>query len=317
MDELGGARLPRRSRAVAVRVPAKVNLQLAVGPRRDDGYHDLCTVFQAVSLYDEVLATPAEPGSGIRITVSGDDVAGVPAGPDNLAVRAAGLLADQFDIAPDVHLHVSKGIPVAGGMAGGSADAAAALVACDHLWGTSAPRSELAGLAAQLGSDVPFLLSGGTAIGTGRGERLTSVLVRGSFTWVVATSHEGLSTPAVYQRFDEMAADRQIPEPAADEAVMAALRSGDAAALGAALSNDLQPAALSLRPGLQPVLDTGRAAGALGALVSGSGPTVAFLVADEAAGMALTLALAPTGLCRALRRAHGPVPGAHVVAHPG
>jgi 4-diphosphocytidyl-2-C-methyl-D-erythritol kinase len=315
MDRRG--RASPAPRTVRVRVPAKINLQLAVGPLRPDGYHDLCTVFQAVSLYDEVRATSAVPGSGISITVSGEEYADVPAGPQNLAVRAAGLLADHFDVPPDVRLHVNKGIPVAGGMAGGSADAAAALVACDLLWGLSAARDELAALAAQLGSDVPFLLTGGTAIGTGRGERLSPVLVQGRFEWVVATSHVGLSTPSVYRRFDELAQDRQVPEPVADDAVMAALRSGDPAALGAALSNDLQAPALSLRPDLQLVLDTGRAAGALGAIVSGSGPTVAFLVADGAAAMELTLALAPTGLCRSLRHAQGPVPGAQVVPRAG
>ena len=301
---------------VTVRVPAKVNLQLSVGPRRSDGYHDLATVFQAVSLYDDVTAEPGQPGEGITVFVTGEEASEVPAGPQNLAVRAAAALADAADTVPDVTLRITKGIPVAGGMAGGSADAAAALVACDALWGTAMQRPELAEIAAQLGADVPFLLTGGTAIGTGRGDRLTPVLTAGEFHWVVATAHEGLSTPAVFRRFDEMAAEsgREVPPPELDEELMAALRSGNAARLGEVLGNDLQAPALSLRPSLEPLLDLGRSAGAIGALVSGSGPTVVFLVADAEDALDVTMALSPSGLCRTVRQATGPVPGARVIA---
>lgn len=296
---------------VTVRVPAKINLQLAVGPLQPSGYHELATVFQAVSLYDDVTVRPGATGSGISVSASGDEVSEIPTGPDNLAARAAAVLADATDRVPDVEIHIAKGIPVAGGMAGGSADAAATLVACDVLWGTGLSRDELESLAENLGSDVPFLLSGGTAIGTGRGEQLTSVLAVGRFDWVIATSHLGLSTPEVYGRFDELAGD--VPPPEVDGALMAALRSGDPAALGLALSNDLQAPAISLRPSLAPLLEEGLAAGALGAIVSGSGPTVAFLVADEDAALEVTMRLSPSGLTRTLRHAHGPVAGARVI----
>lgn len=296
---------------VTVRVPAKINLQLAVGPLQPSGYHELATVFQAVSLYDDVTVRPGLAGAGVSVTASGEEVAEIPTGPENLAARAAAALADLTERVPDVEIHIAKGIPVAGGMAGGSADAAATLVGCAALWGTDLSREELEALAASLGSDVPFLLSGGTAIGTGRGDRLTSVLSVGRFDWVIATSHVGLATPEVYRQFDELAG--AVPPPHVSDELMTALRSGDAVALGAALSNDLQPAAISLRPSLQPLLEEGLAAGALGAIVSGSGPTVAFLVADADAALDVTMRLSPSGLTRTLRQAHGPVPGARVL----
>ncbi len=302
-----------------MRVPAKVNLQLSVGAIGADGYHPLTTVFQAVSLFDVVTATAAAPGAGISVVVRGEDVRDVPLGADNLAARAAAVLARELGVAPDVSLQISKGIPVAGGMAGGSADAAGALVACAELWGGAASREMLMTVAAQLGSDVPFLLLGGTAIGTGRGDRLTPVLAMGRHQWVFATAYQGLATPSVYQRFDELsvAAGTPVPAPRVDERVIAALRSGDSRALGAALTNDLQTSAISLRPSLAALIEAGTAAGAHGALVCGSGPTVAFLVADVDAAMALTMALSPSGLCRALRRAEGPVGGARVIGSGG
>ncbi len=300
---------------VAVRVPAKVNLQLSVGAIGSDGYHPLTTVFHAVSLFDVVTATAAAPGSAISVAVRGEDVRDVPLGPDNLAARAAAALAGELGVAADVSLQISKGIPVAGGMAGGSADAAGALVACAELWGGAAPRELLMQVAARLGSDVPFLLLGGTAIGTGRGDRLTPVLATGRQQWVFATAYEGLATPSVYRRFDELSATAgtPVPDPQVDERVIAALRSGDSSALGAALTNDLQAAAISLRPPLAALIEAGTAAGAHGAVVCGSGPTVAFLVPDVDAAMALTMGLSPSGLCRALRRAEGPVGGARVI----
>lgn len=291
---------------MTVRVPAKVNLLLQVGPRRADGYHDLTTVYQAVSLYDEVTATPA---ASVTVAVAGDDVAAVPTGPDNLAHRAAELLARRAGAPGGVALEITKGIPVAGGMAGGSADAAAALVACEALWGTGCDRAQLTALAGELGSDVPFLLHGGTALGTGRGEVLTDVLARGTYHWVVALAEGGLSTPAVYAAFDDIGA-KTGPGP---EAVLAALRAGSATELAAALSNDLQPAALSLRPSLGRVLDAGAEIGALAGIVSGSGPTVVFLARDARHATGLAAELAGLGVARAVRRAYGPVPGARIV----
>ncbi|MDI2128785.1 4-(cytidine 5'-diphospho)-2-C-methyl-D-erythritol kinase [Yinghuangia seranimata] len=301
--------------SVTVLVPAKVNLQLAVGAVRPDGYHELVSVFHAVSLFDEVTVRPADR---LTVTVEGEGEGVVPLDRSNLAVRAVELLADRLGQRPDVHVHLRKGIPVAGGMAGGSADAAAALLACDTLWRGATPREMLRRLGAELGSDVPFSDLGGTAIGTGRGERLAAVPSVGRFHWVFALADGGLSTPAVYGECDRLreVAGEPVPVPAPREELVAALRAGDAAALGAAMSNDLQPAALSLRPALRDTLDAGRAAGALGALVSGSGPTCAFLAADEAAAKTVAVALEESGTCRTTRVAYGPVGGAKVVPTP-
>ncbi|MEZ0065235.1 4-diphosphocytidyl-2-C-methyl-D-erythritol kinase [Streptacidiphilus sp. MAP12-20] len=301
---------------VTVRVPAKVNVQLAVGGRRADGYHALATVFFAVGLYDTVAARPADT---LTLTVEGRDAAVVPTDDSNLAARAARALAAHHGIDAKVALHIAKDIPVAGGMAGGSADGAAALLACDALWGLGTPRETLFALAAELGSDVPFSLHGGVALGEGRGEQLTPIPTSGSFHWVFAVADGGLSTPAVYGECDRLrelaggpgsADEGRIPAPAADRALLEALATGDAAALGAALSNDLQAAALSLRPALTDTLRAGSEAGAIGALVSGSGPTCAFLAKDAAEASAVAAALALSGTCRDVRQAEGPVPGA-------
>lgn len=285
-----------------VRVPAKVNLQLSVGPVRDDGYHDLVNVFQAVSLFDEVTAVPSD---GPRISVDGPP--GVPIGPDNLAVRAATLLAGHLARSPDVALHIRKDIPVAGGMAGGSADAAGALLACDALWDARLDRETLLGLAARLGSDVPFALLGGTAVGFGRGERLAPVEVAGEFHWVFGLAGAGLSTASVYAECDRLRGPVGCPRVSDD--LMAALKTGDSAALGRCLVNDLQPAALSLRPSLAEALAAGRGLGALGSIVSGSGPTCAFLAGSADHAVALAGALERTGLFATVRRASGPAPG--------
>ncbi|GGZ00343.1 4-(cytidine 5'-diphospho)-2-C-methyl-D-erythritol kinase [Streptomyces nitrosporeus] len=295
--------------SVTVRVPAKVNVQLAVGAARPDGFHGLANVFLAVGLYDEVTVTPAD---ALRVTCSGPDAAQVPLDRTNLAARAALALAERYGIAPDVHIHIAKDIPVAGGMAGGSADGAAALLACDALWSTGAGQEELLAICAELGSDVPFSLLGGAALGVGRGELLTPVEVGGTFHWVFAVADGGLSTPAVYGEFDRLTAGTDVPEPAASPALLDALRKGDAAALADTLSNDLQAAALSLRPSLAGTLEAGTAAGALAALVSGSGPTTAFLAADEESARKVAGALAASGTCRSTRVAVSPAPGATV-----
>ena len=295
---------------VTVRAPAKVNLHLSVGRRRSDGFHDLTTVFQAVGLYDEVDATPAD---ALSVTVTGEGADSVPTDGSNLAVRAAALLGMETGRTAAVALTIRKGIPVAGGCAGGSADAAAALVACDALWGTGLSRSDLAGLAAKLGSDVPFSLHGGTALGTGRGEQLTPVLGSGSYSWVLALADGGLSTPDVYAELDRQRETGPVSVVSDASAVLSALRGGDAVALGLALTNDLQNAAVALRPSLRLLLDTGTDLGALGGLVSGSGPTVAFLARNDDHAVALAAALAGQGVCRSVRRADGPVPGARVV----
>ncbi|MFB6958832.1 4-(cytidine 5'-diphospho)-2-C-methyl-D-erythritol kinase [Streptomyces sp. NPDC056309] len=296
--------------SVTVRVPAKVNVQLAVGAARPDGFHDLANVFLAVGLYDEVTVTEADE---LRVTCAGHDADQVPLDRTNLAARAALVLAERHGRRPDVHIHIAKDIPVAGGMAGGSADGAGALAACDALWGTNASRGELLDICAELGSDVPFSLVGGAALGTGRGEKLRPLEVGGTFHWVFAMADDGLSTPAVFREFDRLGEGTDIPGPVASEDLLAALEKGDTAALAAALSNDLQPAALSLRPSLVDTLAAGRAAGALAGLVSGSGPTTAFLVADAESAGTVARALRESGTCRAVRVAAGPAPGATVL----
>lgn len=297
--------------SVSVRVPGKINLQLGVGRLEVDGYHQLATVFHAVSLFDELTVTPAE-SDRVALTVQGPAAEGVPTGETNLAVRASRLLAMRAGVRGGAELLLHKEIPVAAGMGGGSADAAAALVACDALWGTSLPRAELMSLAAELGSDVPFALVGGTVVGSGRGEQLTPALARGQYHWVLALSEDGLSTPHVYAEFDRLTSGRVRTEPRISDRLMQALRSGDGGALGVALQNDLQASACSLRPGLCDLVDIGREYGALGGLVSGSGPTVAFLVRDNEHALDLSVALTASGACENVKRVHGPVPGARV-----
>ncbi|HEV2451512.1 MAG TPA: 4-(cytidine 5'-diphospho)-2-C-methyl-D-erythritol kinase [Streptosporangiaceae bacterium] len=318
---------------MTVRVPAKVNLQLAVGPVRSDGYHELVTVFHAVSLYDEVTVTRAEAAS---VAVSGEGADQVPAGEANLAARAVAALAraagrgqrgprpapasaDAVTAIPPVAITIRKRIPVAAGLAGGSADAAAALVAYNELWRTGLSQAELGDLAAGIGSDVAFALVGGTAVGQGRGERLTPALVAGEYHWVLAYAARSLSTPDVYRACDRIRDARgyNVTPPRLSTELMSALRSGDPTQVGPLLSNDLQPAAVSLRPELRRTLAVGREYGALGAIVSGSGPTCAFLVADAQRAVDLVVALTGAGVCRSAVRATGPAPGAAVVSPSG
>ncbi|MGL4173841.1 MAG: 4-(cytidine 5'-diphospho)-2-C-methyl-D-erythritol kinase [Actinomycetota bacterium] len=301
--------------SVTVRVPAKVNVSLAVGPIRGDGYHPVHTVFQAVSLYDEVTVS-VSPTPGVRITVTGQDAHLVPTGSDNLAARAAQLLADRIGQTPAVDVVIRKAIPVAGGMAGGSADAAATLVACDLLWQAGLSRDQLTELAAAIGSDVAFAVVGGTAIGAGRGELLTPVLARGKYSWVFAVVDQGLSTPAVYGEFDRLTAGIPLPQPRVRDAVFQALRGGEPTELAPLLHNDLQPAAFSLRPELVELMRVGLACRALGGVVSGSGPTVAFLVRDYHHAMDLAVGLVGVECCLFSRYAYGPVPGVRVVEGP-
>jgi 4-diphosphocytidyl-2-C-methyl-D-erythritol kinase len=298
-----------------VRSPAKVNLGLSVGALDAEGYHRVATIYHAVSLYDEVRARPSETPGEITVTATGEGMRRVPLDDTNLAVQAARRLAKAFDVRAGVALSIHKTIAVAGGLAGGSANAAAALVACDALWGIGAGRDELLALGAEIGSDVPFCLFGGTAIGTGRGQVLSSVLSRGSYEWVLGYADGGLSTPEVYAELDRMRAvsgGRVVP-PAVPEHLMAALRSGDPYAVGPALCNDLQPAALRLRPALRRTLELGEEYGALGSLVTGSGPTCLFLASDADHAVDLAVALSGSGLCSSVQRATGPVPGARIV----
>jgi 4-diphosphocytidyl-2-C-methyl-D-erythritol kinase len=379
--------------AVTARVPAKVNLQLSVGPPGADGYHDLVTVFHALALFDEVTVTSANTDS---VVVTGEGARSVPLGPDNLAARAVAALVDAVGPgvrdSPGLAIEIRKRIPVAAGLAGGSADAAGALVACNELWGTGLSQQELSEVAARVGSDVGFALLGGTAVGLGRGDRVTPALAAGTYHWVLAFADGQLSTPAVYAACDRLRARAAGPGPAGkpaaggraapggkapsggtapsggrpasgrtagpggraasgvapasggraasggkapsggkaasgggpgiagppqlDTALMAALRSGDPAALGPLLSNDLQPAAVSLLPRLRQTLAAGREYGALGSIVSGSGPTCAFLARDGVHARDLAVALAGAGVCRTVASVSGPAPGATVIRVP-
>lgn len=299
--------------SVTVRVPAKINLQLAVGPREADGFHNLVTVFQAISIYDDVTITKSAPGNAISISIIGDHTHGVPADASNLAVKAAQLIADEYDFAIDAHIEINKSIPVAGGMAGGSADAAAVIVGLNELYELDMSRDDMQEFGSRLGSDVPFMISGGTAIGQGRGDQLTAALSRGTYHWVLALSTVGLSTPAVYQECDRLRSGLDISAPNTSDALMQSLLAADPKAVGQALHNDLQSAACSLRPALTLVLDVGEEYGSLGSIVSGSGPTVAFLVGDEEQGLDLTVALTSSGVVGSVARAYGPVPGAKVI----
>lgn len=295
---------------VIVQVPAKVNLHLGVGDLRADGYHELSTVFQSLSLYDEVSVVPA-PELSVRVTGEGSRF--VPVDSRNLVWKAAELLAAHVGRPAKVRIIVDKGIPVAGGMAGGSADAAATLLALDHMWRTEVPREDLMEIAAQLGSDVPFMLLGGTALGSGRGEQLTTVLTRNRYHWVLALAKGGLRTPDVFGELDRLRESGDRPRVGAPDTLLAALATGDVRKLADALGNDLQPAALSLMPELRRTLNAGERAGALRGIVSGSGPTCAFLCGDEETALAVSLELAGAGVCRTVRVASGPAGGAHVL----
>ena len=319
---------PRSGSASSVRVeaPGKVNLFLSVGAPGPDGYHPLTTVFQAVRLIETVTARrqSAQDHGTVTLTLEEPD-ADVPVDDSNLAVRAATLLAQTAGVGEGVDLLLRKRVPVAGGMAGGSADAAAALVACNALWGTGLSLPELSALAARLGADVPFPLTGATAVGSGRGDLVTPIMTRGVYHWVFALAEDGLSTPAVFRRFDELAGivpagagrgagftggpvARDVPE-----ALTAALRAGDARALAGSLHNDLQAAALDLRPELARVIAVAEEAGALRAIVSGSGPTIAALVEDPGSAQRVSRALTASGLVADVLRADAPVAGARVV----
>jgi 4-diphosphocytidyl-2-C-methyl-D-erythritol kinase len=305
------------SPVVHARAPGKINVFLKVGAVMEDGYHDLATAFQAVSLYEDVRACAAEDFS---VVFTGSvDTSGLAVGESNLAIMAARALATATGYTGGVHLEIEKNVPIAGGMGGGSADAAATLLACDALWGTDVSKEELLRIAATLGADVPFAVTGGTAIGTGRGDQLSPALAKGQFHWVLALADFGMSTPAVYSELDrhrtrhasDISPATRQPTVAAD--VLQALRAGDPAMLAESLHNDLQAPALKLAPGLGRVLELGEANGALAGILSGSGPTVAFLVPDRDASLELQVALSAARL--RVVRATGPVHGARII-HP-
>ena len=299
------------TKSVTVRVPGKVNVYLGVGPREFSGYHDLATVFQAVGIYDEVTVSGAE---SLTIAGLGSFSDRIPTDETNLAWKAAELVARACGEEPNIHIQIDKSIPISAGMAGGSADAAATLIACDAYWNAGIPRDQLAAMAATLGSDVPFMMHGGCALGIGRGDVLSPVMTRGSFHWVFATFDEGLSTAQIYEKTDDMRGLEFEGEPEVPTELLSALARGDAPALGRLLHNDLQLAAVTSRPQLGRVLEQGIDLGALGAIISGSGPTCAFLVRDESSAIDLVVALKASGLVDDVLHTHGPVHGARVIS---
>ncbi|MEO5533853.1 MAG: 4-(cytidine 5'-diphospho)-2-C-methyl-D-erythritol kinase [Pseudolysinimonas sp.] len=302
-------------RTVRVRAPGKINVFLSVGALQDDGYHDVAIAYQAVALYEDVRVSESDD---FTISVSGSvELGRVPLDDTNIAIKAARLLAFHTGYAGGVQIEIDKHVPVTGGMGGGSADAAATLLACDALWGTDLPRDEMLDLARQLGADVPFAFTGGTAIGTGRGDELSPALAQGTFQWVLALADFGLSTQTVYGELDrhrERHASEMSPAnpaPSVDADVLQALRAGDPRMLAAAMHNDLQAPALHLEPSLANVIETGERNGALAGIISGSGPTVAFLAADLDTALELQVALSAARFN--VVRATGPVHGARLI----
>jgi 4-diphosphocytidyl-2-C-methyl-D-erythritol kinase len=306
----------RGGHSLTVRAAAKINLLLGVGAPRADGFHTLVTVYQAVSLYDDLTVTACAEGSG-GLTVATDvaayiDPSHLPGPGHNIVDRAAAALAEHHDRPVAAQVRVDKTIPVAGGLAGGSADGAAALLALDRLYRLGTTDDDLLTLAAKLGSDVPFALVGGSALGEGHGELVTPIDDPGSWWWVVVPSEEGMSTPAVYRHYDELRPDAPVVPDPPDE-IVAALASGDVRRLAGALHNDLEQAAFDLRPALAQLIVEGVDAGALRGIVSGSGPTCVFLCESGDHARSVAGALSAADDQRVVLVAHGPVAGAHVV----
>ena len=309
-----------RKRSVRVMAPGKINVSFRMGPQRLDGYHSVASVYLAVSLYEEVTATVRDDD---RITVSvrnGStlplELDDIPLDESNLAVQAAQLMRSMADRPTGVHLDITKRVPIAGGMGGGSADAAAALVACSALWDTGFSREELVRVAADLGADVPFAILGGVAVGLGIGDQLTPALARKDMNWVLVPASFGLSTPKVYAMADQLREEAgfEATEPeGVDPAVLKAMHAGDVDSLANAVGNDLQAAAMALAPELADILELGIAEGALAGLVSGSGPTLAFLVPDRLEAEDLAQRLSDVAGVAALP-VHGPVHGARIMA---
>ncbi|MCZ4655970.1 4-(cytidine 5'-diphospho)-2-C-methyl-D-erythritol kinase [Dietzia kunjamensis] len=332
------ASTPAGARAVTAVAPAKINLHLGVGDVRGDGYHDLLTVYRAVDLWERVTVSLDDADDDSEVVVTGPGAPQVPTDRANLAARAVDLLREEAGSDARIAIRIHKGVPVAGGMAGGSADAAAALVATDRLLGLGLGRAALEERAARLGSDVPFCIRGGTALGTGRGEKLATLLhARAEQHIVVALADGGLSTPTVFAELDRLRAERDrlraerdpadpgrdpadpergLPRAGGVDPLVAALAGDDPAAVAGLLANDMEAAALSLMPALRRTLRVGREAGALHGMVSGSGPTCLFFCTDRDHAIAVAAEISEHGVAREVRVTRGPVGGAHIVDDP-
>lgn len=307
--------------------PGKVNMSLRVGPRRDDGYHDVATLYFAVSLHEEVTAAPRRD-SAITVSLSersaftevqqqvqGETVtASIPLDERNLAHQAAQKLRERLGITSGVDLTITKNVPVAGGMGGGSADAAAALVACSALWGAGLSKEQLAEVGAELGADVPFAILGGAAVGQGVGDELSPLLTRGELHLVIVPANTGLSTPEIYQELDTMREEAGVTaeEPELDADLVRAVCTADAEMVATLMTNELQAPAVRKIPSLDRMMDAGLLEGAMQGMVSGSGPTVVFLTRDAAAAGQLATSLEERTDVWAIP-VTGPAPGARLL----
>ncbi|GGE66223.1 4-(cytidine 5'-diphospho)-2-C-methyl-D-erythritol kinase [Nesterenkonia cremea] len=307
--------------------PGKVNMSLRVGPRREDGYHDVATLYFAVSLHEEVTAAPRRD-SAITVSLSersaftevqqqvqGETVtAAIPLDERNLAHQAAQKLRERLGITSGVDLTITKNVPVAGGMGGGSADAAAALVACSALWGAGLSKEQLAEVGAELGADVPFAILGGAAVGQGVGDELSPLLTRGELHLVIVPANTGLSTPEIYQELDAMREEAGVSaeEPELDADLVRAVCTADAEMAATLMTNELQAPAVRKIPSLDRMMDAGLLEGAMQGMVSGSGPTVVFLTRDAAAAGQLATSLEERTDVWAIP-VTGPAPGARLL----
>jgi 4-diphosphocytidyl-2-C-methyl-D-erythritol kinase len=280
--------------------PGKVNLFFKVGPLNDDGFHDVASLYLAVNLRETVTA---QISTDYTVKVAGSlgdfQLLAVPTDETNLVVKVAGRIKAEAGTpeAIKVALGIDKHVPVAGGMGGGSADAAAALVAVNALLRAEVSPERLHDIAATLGSDVPFALAGGAAIGVGKGDVLTAVEGVAPIHLVLILDDQGLSTPAVYKRLDELRDQReeQAESPEINRNIIRALQNGNPFEIAELLHNDLEEAAISLRPDLRIKMTTALQHGAIRVMVSGSGPTILALAASEVAAMQIARSLNELG----------------------
>ena len=267
-----------RSAGIRLRTHAKINLFLRVLGRRPDGYHEIESIFHGISLADDITVRATEGHDvDVDIQVARGPGTGVPKREDNLAYLAAQALIERGVTASGVSIDITKRIPIGAGLGGGSGNAAGVLVALNDLWGARLPTDDLNDLGATVGSDVPYCLTGGTMLVTGRGENLSSLPSPGDLHFVLGISDEPLYTKDVYERLDSLGTDGEV----GSAAMTLALGAGDAAEVAELLHNDLEPAAFSLRPELEELKKVILGAGALGAGLTGSGPTLFGLASDE------------------------------------
>lgn len=297
--------------------PGKINVFFQVGSLQSNGYHDVASLYQAVNLLEVVTVSESKTWEvSTTGSLSAEQLAEIPTDERNLVVKAALALAEVAGISnpKPMRFDIRKRIPVAGGMAGGSADAAAALIAINDSWCLGLAKERIFEVGSGLGADVPFSLLGGSAIGTGTGTDLLSV-ESVQLNWVIAISPGTLSTPAVFHKLDSMRVEMgedptQLREPRVPDELLASLKIG-ATEVAKYMHNDLESAAIQLAPELTKTIDLGIRLGALRAMVSGSGPTIAMLCSDQEAAVRLASDLRQRGL-NAIA-CHGPVAGATIL----